>query len=55
MMSLLLLVLILGVIAWAIQSVPMPAPFKTAAIAILVIVALVAVFRFLGVTMPNLG
>lgn len=55
MMSLLLLILVLGVIAWAIRSVPLPQPFETVALAILIIVALVAVFRFLGVSLPSLG
>ena len=55
MMSLLLLILVLGVIAWVIQYFPIPEPFRVVALAILVIIALVAVFRFLGVGLPSLG
>jgi hypothetical protein len=55
MMSLLLLILVLGVIAWAIRAVSVPEPFATFALAVLIIVVLVAVFRFLGVSLPSLG
>lgn len=48
MISLLITILILGVIAWAIGAIPMPAPFKTVAYAILVIFAIVLVSNFLG-------
>lgn len=54
MMSLLLLVCVLGVIAWILQQVPMPAPFKAVAYGILIIILLYAAFSLLGVTTPNL-
>lgn len=39
--------LVCGVIAWVIYSSPMPDPFKTGAIGILIIIVLIAVFRIL--------
>jgi len=52
MMALLLTVLILGVIAWVIQQVPMPQPFRAVAYAILVIFLLIMLFRILGTEIP---
>lgn len=52
MLTLLLIVLILGIIAWAIQSIDMPTPFKTIAYAILIIILLVLLFRLIGVNLP---
>jgi hypothetical protein len=53
MLVLLLTVLILGVVAYVIQSVPMPEPFRIAAYGILVIFLLLILFRTLGVNFPT--
>jgi hypothetical protein len=55
MMTLLFAVLILGVVAWLIQQVPMPAPFQAVAYAILVIILLIFLARVLGVALPVLS
>jgi hypothetical protein len=48
MLTLLLWVCILGVVAWVIQSVPMPDVFKKVAIAIIVILLLLVLFQAIG-------
>jgi hypothetical protein len=45
MLELLLVVCVLGVIAWVINSIPMPAPFQTIAYAILIVILLIVLFR----------
>jgi hypothetical protein len=55
MLSLLLIVLILGVIAWVVQSSPIPEFFKVVAYAILAIILLVRLFAIIGVSVPSLG
>lgn len=52
MLTLLLAVLILGVVAWVISALPMPAPFHTIAYAILAIILIIILFNALGV---NIG
>ena len=54
MLSLLLVVCILGVIAWGLSRIPMPEPFHTVAYCILVIVLILMLFRVLGVGFPSL-
>jgi hypothetical protein len=48
MLTLLLTVCVLGVIAWVLQQVPMPNPFRAVAYGILVIILLLILFRVLG-------
>lgn len=48
LINLLILVLILGVIGWAIQAIPMPQPFKVAAWAIMAIIAILEVAGAIG-------
>lgn len=56
MITLLFTVLICGVIAWIIYSVPMPDPFKTIAIGILIIIILIVLFQVLfGAGFGNLN
>jgi heme A synthase len=42
-------VLVCGVIAWAVYALDIPQPFKTIAIAVLLVVVLVILFSVLGV------
>lgn len=49
MLTLLLAVLICGVIAWAINALPVPSPFNIIAYAILLIILIVILFNALGV------
>jgi hypothetical protein len=44
-------VLILGVIAWVVSSIPMPEPFHKIAYAILIVILIVLLFR----AIPSLG
>ena len=53
MLTLLLTVVILGVVAYVIQQLPMPEPFRLVAYAILVIFLLLILFRTLGVDFPT--
>lgn len=55
MLTLLLTVLVLGVIAYAVQVMPVPEPFRVVAFCIIVIYLLIIVFRALGVNLPSLG
>lgn len=47
LISLLITVLVLGLIWWALQQLPIPAPFRTVVTIIFVIVAIVALVSFL--------
>jgi hypothetical protein len=49
LLSLLVTVLILGVLAWGVTQIPMPAPFRTVAFVILIIILIVVFFRAIGV------
>ncbi len=51
MLSLLMYVLILGVIAWAVDKLGLAEPFRTVAYAILIIILIVLLFR----AVPSLG
>ena len=53
MLTLLLTVLLLGVVAYVIQHIPMPDPFRVAAYGLLVIFLLLILFRTLGVDFPT--
>jgi hypothetical protein len=55
MLTLLLIVLICGVIAYAINAFPIPEPFKTVAFCVLAIFLLVVLFRQLGTSIPGLN
>ena len=56
MIALLVWVLIVGVLAWVIQSLPIPDPFKKVAYAILIIILILAVASLFGVvSWPNSG
>jgi hypothetical protein len=48
MISLLITVLIMGVIAWAVVSIPMPQPFRVIAFAIMTIALIIMVANFFG-------
>lgn len=47
--SIVITVLVLGFVAWLISVTPIPDPFKTIAIGILIFVAVLAVFSAFGV------
>jgi hypothetical protein len=49
MLLLLMWVIILGIVAYGIQYIPMPQPFKIAAWCIMMVILVVMVFRALGV------
>jgi hypothetical protein len=53
MLAVLMYIIILGIIAWAVQQIPMPQPFRVAAWCIVLIILVVLIFRFL--TTVNLG
>lgn len=55
LLSLLFTVVILGLIAWGIQALPIPAPFKTVAYIILVVILIVVLAQAFGVTPLGLG
>lgn len=53
MLTLLLAVLICGIVAWVIYALPIPEPFKTIAMAILLIILVIIFFnQVLGVGTP---
>jgi len=49
MLTLLIYVLILGVLAWVVSSIPMPDPFKKVAYGILVIILILMIAELFGV------
>ena len=50
MLTLLLAVIICGIFAWVLYAIPMPQPFQTIGIAILVLIVVIIFFdRILGV------
>jgi hypothetical protein len=51
LLTLLMYVLILGVIAWVVNAIPMPEPFKLVAWGILIIILIIVLFR----AIPSLG
>lgn len=53
MLTLLLVTIVCGVVAWVIYSLKMPQPFLTIAMAILILVVVIMFFRIiLGVSLP---
>ena len=50
MLEILLTVVILGIIAWGVTQIPMPNPFRVVVWCILMIILVVLLFRFLGVS-----
>lgn len=48
MLTLLFWVLIAGVLAWVVNALPIPQPFKTVAWAILIIMLIIVVFEVFG-------
>ena len=52
--SLVITLVVLGLIAWAVTLLPLPAPFPTIIHVILVIVAVVILLRAVGVRVPLL-
>jgi cation transporter-like permease len=53
-MNLIILLVVIGLIAWGVTLLPLPAPFPTIIHVILVIIAILAVLHALGVGVPSL-
>ncbi len=49
LISLLVVVLILGLVYWALNAVPLPQPVRVVAIVIVAIIGIIALLRFLPV------
>jgi uncharacterized membrane protein YwzB len=54
MLELILYVIILGILAWAVQALPIAQPFKTVMFALLLIALVIALFRAIPVLLPDL-
>lgn len=53
LISLLIFVLVLGLIYWVITLIPLPPPFRTVALVIMAIIAIIFLLQFLG-PLPHL-
>ena len=53
--SLLVIVIVLGLIYWLITMLPIPAPFKTVAIVIFIIICILVLLNMIGIFDTGIG
>jgi heme A synthase len=55
LITLLIVIIVMGLIYWLITFLPLPAPFRTIAIVVFVVICILILLGFIGVIPSNVG